>query len=526
MPGGGPGRVIGGANVPFIGYRRGGKTEFFGASASQDAVDPTKVNVELLPNGAGYTPEADGGLHVYVRLTGNDANDGKTPATAVRTVQRAIDIMNRDLVYAPFDIVIEGGNGDFAENVDLTLISPPLRRVIMRGDLATLPVTAAGTTTAGTGSDVLVDATAAFGAGVEQVGKIIEVTIAGVPQYQMIGDQTATSLRPNESFFPAPGVGDTYRILDPSAPGAFRIVGAPADPTIGPLRIRLPWTTGPNDNATDVFPDGPNLTLAFMSVIHPVGKPFATPVQSNGGSIRAMGFMIDGPAGASGGGWNGFTGKLTLAAPFDTDPIFGIGSFDFSFFGLSLGIRILPTFAAGLRMDEGGFSGLPVVLSPGGIFGQRSCFIFTGGVSFGEIRLDTYGEMFGGSATTVPLLVAASATLNGLRATRRSFMEVTGPLELRSIAGDAVLCDEDSFVDIQASVGAVVISGTGIGGDGAHALNAGRIQVGVGVAITPVAGTEVVAGSATGTFGTLTPAAPVIDRPPATPGSGATVWRA
>lgn len=101
MPGGGPGRVQGPAaatDIPWIGFRRGGKMRFTdpGAVVVQSPVDPTLIEI----SGLGGGPPAGGAAPIQI-----DAGDAGTPGLAVpysrQDHEHPVNTLSAPLVPAP-----------------------------------------------------------------------------------------------------------------------------------------------------------------------------------------------------------------------------------------------------------------------------------------------------------------------------------------------------------------------------------------------------------------------------------------
>lgn len=176
----------------------------------------------------------------YVASTGNDADDGLTPATAFLTLGKA-DSMIPISVEAVYEVIVlddaapfefagvqartykDGGVIYLRSNVDTTLAGFPAVSI------------------AGTGSTAVVIAGAPWIADA-YAGKWIEfLDGAAAGRIRLIAQNTTNTITPVASFFtPAPAPGDTFRVFEPSTVLNETVTGSNTAPLGGSANTTAP----------------------------------------------------------------------------------------------------------------------------------------------------------------------------------------------------------------------------------------------------------------------------------------------
>lgn len=479
----------------------------------------------------GYTPEADGAIHLYVSVVdGDDDDDGQTPATAFATIQRAVEELVASgglMLDIDTDLVVEIANGVYSEYVDIRLPRAPKRRLIIRGDRDSMTVLFSDVLT-GASAVLLTDAGAAFGINPTQARRMVRVwdpaDEAGTQQWKEIRSNTVTTLTPVEPFGIAPMIGWNYEVLTP----AVRIVGNPAEfaernfATI--FSAALPWGSAGSGSSFAVEGLGPILMLGWLG-IESFGFDGANCLSVLGGDVFFLGVVCEGDsfevvtAGSCGMSLGGFFSWT------NGDPVFDLPPFDFvTLIGVSLGIRMTTASSVGLALRNSTQAlGLIVIMESGGIVGfpiflySASLASLSGGATHAGRNIVGENCECDFNGNTIPFLVRNSPA-SGIEVRGQSQVEVLA-VEFDGIAGSAIAALRSvSFVGL---IGPLTAGTVGVAGFCFDAQNGCQVQVAAG------AGPELSGGAGdfrveavVSTWGVLIVGAPEVGA-----NTGARAWR-
>jgi hypothetical protein len=411
----------------------------------------------------------DGAAHLFVNpTTGNDDRLGFTAATALRTINEAIQRANGWLeLQRDVDLVIELANGSYAETVKAFLSTIPLRRVFFRGDRLLMTVIASGVAEALSGANAIVDATPGFVADAH-AGLILHVfdplNRAATEQYRTIRSNTATTLEPIGAFAGPPVVGWTWEVLRP----AVLITTNPAIQDAPGWNLVCPWVGLGTDGT--FAQDGPSVHLNWIQfqkiALGGAGYPA---LQCKGGNVVFVGCVVQVTAPNVSGDGADFLRCAGVGgfSSFTADPVYGTSVFSDMFTNCSIGARGAGNLGSGLRWDfaswVGGFVTADGSLGP---FATRQSNVNAlGGSVIGpttfEIEEGAYLFIFIGSfGTGLPFLFRGSVASGALNARRVSFCEIeSGGVAFRALLGDAIAATRDAFVRILGPPSAQTVAG-------------------------------------------------------------------
>jgi hypothetical protein len=190
----------------------------------------------------------DNAVHIYVdNVAGSDANRG-TFDQPVQTINEAVRRQKRWLErdedrHSVIEVL--NGNGSYAEDVDISLVRIPRRRVHMRGDIASQTISKSGTVTSATANTVT-DTAATL------IPQPVNVTGVVIIDHGTTNDGTGTlafTFVGTLLSWQAPTVGSPGPAVNVGAGGTFTLFGGDAQTFI---RVTVTGGSLPGSNQSDV----------------------------------------------------------------------------------------------------------------------------------------------------------------------------------------------------------------------------------------------------------------------------------